>query len=89
MGTPTTRSLRAKTGSFSNNYRGWNKSSHYCTKPHQIGYTTQICTTMASHNSTLPIFPLLKICRVGLYTELFYALIPTLFSCIWLINDAA
>jgi len=25
MGTPTTRSLRAKTGSFSNNYRGWNK----------------------------------------------------------------
>jgi len=26
---------------------------------------------------------------VGLYTELFYAIIPTLFSCIWLINDAA
>jgi len=25
MGTPTARSLRAKTGSFSNNYRGWNK----------------------------------------------------------------
>jgi len=25
MGTPTTRSLRAKTGSVNNNYRGWNK----------------------------------------------------------------
>ena len=25
MGTPTTQSLRVKTGSFSNNYRGWNK----------------------------------------------------------------
>ena len=25
MGTPTTQSIREKTGSFSNNYRGWNK----------------------------------------------------------------
>ena len=25
MGTPTTQSLRAKTGCFSNDYRGWNK----------------------------------------------------------------
>ena len=27
------------------------------------------------------IFPLLKICSMGLYTELFYAIIPTLLSC--------
>jgi len=27
-----------------------------------------------------------KICRVGLYTELFYAIIPTLFLCFWLIR---
>ena len=39
MGTPTTRSLRAKTGSFSNNYRGWNKFQTVFSlllKPHQI-----------------------------------------------------
>jgi len=30
-------------------------------------------------------FPTLKICRVGLYTELFYAIIPTLFPCFLLI----
>ena len=39
MGTPTTQSLRAKTGSFSNNCRGWNKFQTVFSlllKPHQI-----------------------------------------------------
>ena len=31
------------------------------------------------------IYSLLKICRVGVYTELFYAIIPTLFPCFLLI----
>ena len=31
------------------------------------------------------IFSLFNICRVGLYTELFYAILPTLFLCFLLI----
>jgi len=63
METPTTRSLRAKTGSLNNNYyTGWNKfqtvflllykTTSKCSNVSvptgpSSGYTTQICTTMA------------------------------------------
>jgi len=36
-------------------------------------------------NQVSSLYPTTKICRVGLYTELFYAIIPTLFLCILLI----
>ena len=44
-----------------------------------------IALNSSVHNPTLHIFNSGKICRVELCTELFYAIIPTLFVCFLLI----
>ena len=44
-----------------------------------------IASNSLVHNSTLHMFNVERICKVGLHTELFYAIIPTLFPCFLLI----
>ena len=44
-----------------------------------------IAQNSSAFNPTVHIFKCGKICRVGLYTELFRAIIPTLFLCFLLV----
>ena len=53
----------------------------FLSKPIFVDRTCQECLWTLIYNLTLHIFNSGKMCRVGLCTELFYAIIPTLFPC--------